>query len=310
VTAEAQAAAQGRRILLSALTLAIAVLAGLGAGAVLGLEGGARSLALPALAFQTFLTVGGIPRARDREAVRDGALLVVLHYTVATLPMAVVAVAVGLDEPLGFGLFLIAIAPPGALIPAFAARLEVDVRSVLVFCLLAYAVSLVVTPVVLFLVAGTTLGVSSIAVTVGVGLIGPSVLGRLLHDRIDRVSPVLRRRVVNTMVFLICLGLGGEMVDGIRAAGVGLGGIALVLLALTLRTFGSGWLTSLLAPRRLATEASLAGGFKNVALAAAVGGVLLGPVAALPGLLAFFVDTAYFVWLARKASARARRAVP
>jgi predicted Na+-dependent transporter len=300
-------AAQGRRILLSAVTLAVSVLGGLAIGAVLGLEGGARSLALPALALQTFITVGGIPRARDRAAVHDGVRLVVLHYTVATLPMAAVAALVGLDDPLGFGLFLIAIAPPGALLPAYAARLEVDVRSMLVFVLLAYAIALVLVPVLLFLVAGTTVGVSSIAVTVGVGLIGPAVLGRLLHDRIVRVSPAIRRRTVNTMVFLICLGLGGEMVDGIRAAGVGVGGLALVGVALTLRTFGSGWVNSVLAPRRLATEAALAGGFKNVALSAAVGGALLGPVAALPGLLCFFVDTAYFLWVARQANARVRR---
>jgi BASS family bile acid:Na+ symporter len=300
------AAEQARRIFMSAALLGATVLGGLAVGAAVGLEGGARSVALPALALQTFLTVGGIPRRRGSEAMREGLILVLLHYTVATLPLVAVALLIGLDEPLGFGFFLVAIAPPGALIPAFAARLEVDVRSVLVFCLAAYSIALVLTPAVLLLVAGTTVGVAGIATTMGAGLIAPSVLGRLVHERIVRVPLRVRRGIVNTTIFLICLGLGGELVDGLRQADVGAAGLVLVALVLTLRTFGSGWINGLLAPRGLSIEAALAGGFKNVALAATVGGALLGPVAAVPGLLAFFVDTAYFLYLARKRSAGVR----
>jgi hypothetical protein len=42
--------------------------------------------------------------------------------------------------------------------------------------------------------------------------------------------------------------------------------------------------------------------FKNIALAAAVGGSLSGPVAALPGLVAFPIESLYFLWLARRQS--------
>ena len=44
--------------------------------------------------------------------------------------------------------------------------------------------------------------------------------------------------------------------------------------------------------------------FKNVALAAAVGGSLAGSVAALPGLIGFPVEILYFLFLAQR---RARR---
>lgn len=305
-TQTAAAARERLRILMSAGGLAAAVIAGLAVGAVLGLEDGSRQLAIPALALQTFLTVGAIPRREGSSGLREGAILLALHYTVPTLPMVAVAAWVGLDEPLGLGFLLVAIAPPAALIPAFAARLEVDVRSVLVFCLAAYGLALVLTPAVLLLVVGTTIGVGGIASTVGIGLIVPSVLGRLAHARIVRVSETVRRRIVNATIFLITLGAGGELVRGLGSGEVSLIGIVAVAVVMTLRSFVGGWLTARIAPAELDIAARMAGGFKNVALAAAVGGVLLGPAAALPGLIGFLVDTAYFMWLAwRRAGERA-----
>jgi hypothetical protein len=68
---------------------------------------------------------------------------------------------------------------------------------------------------------------------------------------------------------------------------------------------GGAALAARLAPAGLRIEAPFAVAFKNVALAAAVGGSLLGAVAALPGLLGFPVEVLYFLFLARH---RARRA--
>ena len=310
MSAEAAAAGERRRILMSSGGLVAAVVAGLTLGGALGLESGSRLIAIPALALQTFLTVGAIPRREGSSGVRDGVILLALHYTVPTLPMLAVAVWVGLDEPLGLGFLLIAIAPPAALIPAFAARLEIDVRSVLAFCLAGYGLALVLVPAVLLAVVGTTVGVGGIASTVGVGLIAPAVLGRLLHERIVRVSETVRRRTVNGMVFLITLGAGGELVSGLGSGEVSLIGIVAVAAVVTVRSFGGGWLAARIAPAELDMEARMAGGFKNVALAAAVGGALLGPAAALPGLIGFLVDTAYFMWLAwRRAGERADEVV-
>ena len=301
-------ASEARRILLSSGGLVLAIFGGLVAGAGLGLEDGASRIGIPALALQTFLTVGGIPRRRGAAGVREGLVLTGLHYTVATLPLVAVAAIVGLREPIGFGLLLVAIAPPAALIPTFAARLEADVRSVLAFCLFAYAVGLVLTPLVLFLVAGSTVGIGAIATTAGVGFVAPTILGRLLHEQIVRVPAAWRRWIVNAAVFLICLGVGGELLGGIGAAGVGVVTVVLVSIAITGRSFLSGWLVTRVAPRDLAEEAPFAGGFKNVALAAAVGAVLGGPMAALPGLVAFVSETLYFIWLVlRKASSSSRR---
>ena len=179
-------------------------------------------------------------------------------------------------------------------------------RQVLVFCLAAYGLSLVLTPAVLLLVVGTTVGVGGIASTVGIGLVVPSVLGRLAHERIVRVSETLRRRLVNATVFLITLGAGGELVSGLSSGEVSLMGVLAAAAVVTARSFGGGWLAARIAPAELDMAARMAGGFKNVALAAAVGGALLGPAAALPGLIGFLVDTAYFMWLAwRRAGERA-----
>ena len=82
---------------------------------------------------------------------------------------------------------------------------------------------------------------------------------------------------------------------------MGLLEVALIMVVLIARTFGSGWVAARLAPRPLRAEAPFVG-FKNVALAAAVGGTLLGSTAALPGLMAFPVEAAYFFALARRSS--------
>ena len=63
------------------------------------------------------------------------------------------------------------------------------------------------------------------------------------------------------------------------------------------------------ARRTCGIEAPFAVAFKNVALAAAVGGSLLGSVAALPGLLGFPVEILYFLYLARRRAAARRESV-
>ena len=114
---------------------------------------------------------------------------------------------------------------------------------------------------------------------------------------------------MNCTVVMICFGLGG-----------GLYGRARRDRASALATLGSGGgragrplgrrrraRRAARARRICGTEAPFAVAFKNVALAAAVGGSLLGAVAALPGLLGFPVEILYFLCLARR---RARRGVP
>lgn len=297
-------APSARRILRAALWLAGATLSGLAAGALVRPAVGVALVSVPALGLQTLLTVGALPRLRGGAGLRGGLRLLALHHLVLSLPLAAGGLLLGVDAPLGFGFFVMGIAPVAALVPAYAEVLEVDVGSVLVFCLVAYGLALVAMPALLLAAAGSAVGLGPIAVTVGAGLVLPSVAGRALHPWIVRIPTSTRRVLVNACVFGITFGLGGELAEGARAAQVGGLGVALTLAVLGARTFGTGALARRLAPAALKPEAPLAGAFKNIALVAAVAGSLHGPAAALPAVLAFAFELGYFVWLARPRVAR------
>jgi len=232
--------------------------------------------------------------------LRPGLVLLGLHHSLASVPMAVVAIAIGLDEPIGFGLFLIAAAPPAALIPAYADVAEVPGADLLVFVLLAYGLALVLTPLLVYLAAGEVVGVGPIALTLGAGLIAPAVLARALHPSIARIPQRLRRAAVNCTVLVICFSLGGGIAEGLGSNEVGAVTLALTVAALATRSFGGAALAARLAPADLRSQAPLAVAFKNVALAAAVGGSLLGAAAALPGLIGFGVEILCFVFIVRR----------
>jgi len=254
---------------------------------------------LPALALQTGLIVGALPSVRETGAVRRGLTLVWLHHLCITLPLGAAAFVIGVHSPLGIGVFLMAAAPPAALVPTYAEAIDLDLRATLAFVFISYLSGLVLTPALLLVVAGTTAGTDSIIVTLGVGLILPSLAGRALHRPIGRIPQNIRRAASAFLVFLITLGLGADLVASISAGSVTPELIVVTLLVLTGRTLGTGSLAARLAPRELAYEARLAGGFKNIALAAAVAAQLFGPMAALPSLLGFPFEAGYFMFIAR-----------
>jgi hypothetical protein len=289
-----------RRIVVSALMLVGAVTLGLTLGAATSTEGATKALAVPALGLQTLLTVGALPRREEGVELRPGLQLLAMHHLIASLPMALVGIAIGIHEPLGFGLFMIAAAPPAALIPAYADVAEVPGRDLLVFVLLAYGVALVLTPALTYLAAGKVVGVGTIALTLTGGLIAPAILARVLHTQVVRIPQRVRRAIVSCTVVVICFGLGGGFRDGLDDASVTVFALVLVMAALAIRSFGGIWVAGRVAPAALREDAPFAVAFKNVALAAAVGGSLLGPVAALPGLLGFPVEILAFLWLARR----------
>jgi predicted Na+-dependent transporter len=276
------------------------MLSGLGVGAVLPSEIDLSWVTLPALALQTGVTVGALPSIRRTGGVRRGLALLGLHHLCMTLPLALAALIIGVETQLGFGVFLMAAAPPAALVPTYAEAIELDVPAVLAFVFIAYAGGLLITPALLLLVAGTTAGTESIVTTLAVGLILPSLAGRALHGVIGRIPERRRRLAVAAFVFLITLGLGGDLVTSVSSGSVTLSVLGVTLLVLTGRTLGTGWLAARFAPASLRMEARLAGGYKNIALAAAVAAQLAGPVAALPALLGFPFEGAYFVLLARR----------
>ena len=255
---------------------------------------------MPALALQTLLTVGALPRRERSVELRPGLILLGLHLGLASLPLALVALAIGLDDPLGFGLFMVAAAPPAALIPAYADVAEVPGGDLLVFVLLAYGLGLVLTPALVYLGAGELVGLGPIALTLGAGLVAPAVLARVLHPQIARIPQRVRRGLVNSTVVIICFGLGGGLLDSLGSADVNPLTLAVVLAALVLRSTAGAALGAWIAPPELEAEAPFAVAFKNVALAAATGGSLVGAVAALPGLLAFPVEILFFLFLAHR----------
>ena len=289
-----------RRIFGAALILVAAVLVGLGLGVAFSPPWSTRALAVPALALQTLLTVGALPRRERSAELRPGLILLGLHLGLASLPLALVALAIGLDDPLGFGLFMIAAAPPAALIPAYADVAEVPGGDLLVFVLLAYALALGLTPALVYLAAGELVGLGPIALTLGAGLVAPAVLARVLHPQIARIPQRVRRGLVNTSVLVICFGLGGGLFDGLDSAQLSALTLGVVVLALVARSAVGAAVATRIAPRDLKTEAPFSVAFKNVALAAAVGGSLSGAVAALPGLVAFPVEILYFLFLAQR----------
>jgi hypothetical protein len=283
-----------------ALLLVAAVALGLGLGAALSAPGSTRAIAVPALALQTLLTVGALPRRERAVDLRPGLILLGLHLALASLPMALVALAIGLGDPLGFGLFMIAAAPPAALIPAYADVAEVPGGDLLVFVLIAYALALVLTPALVYLAAGELVGLGAIALTLGVGLIAPAVLARTLHPQIARIPQRARRGMVNCTVVVICFGLGGGLFEGLDSIDATGPVLSVVVAALVARSVVGAAIAMRIAPAGLRAEAPFAVAFKNVALAAAVGGSLAGSVAALPGLIGFPVEILYFLFLAQR----------
>jgi BASS family bile acid:Na+ symporter len=290
-----------RRVLGGALVLAGAVGAGLSLGAAFSPPGLAGSLAVPALGVQTLMTVGALPRRDPAGALRPGLTLLALHLAIASAPMLALGIVIGLDDPIGLGLFLIGAAPPAALIPAFADVAEVRGGELLAFVLIAYGLALGLTPLLVLLAVGEAAGIGRIALTLCVGLIGPALLARVLHERIAAIPQRVRRGVVNGCVLAICFGLG----EAFAEIDAGIGTLALVAVALLVRAFGGAAIAARLAPRALRAEAPFAVAFKNVALAAAVGGSVASTEAAVPGLIGFLVETLCFLWLARRSARRA-----
>lgn len=289
-----------------ALFLSACLLGGLLVGAVLPLDLPVAALTIPALAVQTLITVGGLPPLRRSGAVRDGLVLLLVHHATLTVPLVVVALLVGVDTPIGFGIYVMAVAPPAAVTPAYAETAGVDARPVLAFCLTGYATGVLLTPALVGLVVVGAVDPGLIAYTLIGGLVLPTIAGRSLSRVIRRVPEGTRRALVGAALFVVTLGLGGGVVEGLRPGGLGVTSLLLVVAVVVGRTFGSGALAVLLSSAQRRDEAPFAGAFKNIALAAAVAAPLAGPVASIPALASFPAEAAYFLYVARRGGRSAR----
>jgi hypothetical protein len=281
--------------------LGSAILAGVIGGALLpAISTAVAGVAIPALGFQTLLTVGALPSLGGRGAAVRGLKLLGLHLATLTAPLAIAGVLLGLENPLGFGVFVMAVVPPAALVPTYAEAMKLDVGSAVAFCLTSYAIALVATPAALVAAAGSSLGRGAILSVLGVGLVAPTIAGRVLHRFLMKVPTGARQVLVAIAIFLITFSLGGDLLPALSADNVTVGGIGAIALLLVARTAGSGWIAGALSPANLASEGALAGGFKNIALSAGASAALMGSAAALPSLLAFPVEACYFMFLAQQ----------
>ena len=244
------------------LVLVAAVLVGLGLGAAFCRRAPRARSRCRRSACRRCSRSGRCP-ARARRRAAPGLILLGLHLALASLPLALVGLAIGLDDPLGFGLFLIAAAPPAALIPAYADVAEVPGGDLLVFVLIAYGLALVLTPALVYLAAGELVGLGPIALTLGAGLVAPAVLARALHPQIARIPQRVRRGCVNSTVVVICFGLGGGLFKGLGSDDFTMLTLGVVVVALVARSTAGAALATRIAPSDLKTEAPFAVAFRT-----------------------------------------------
>jgi predicted Na+-dependent transporter len=263
--------------------------------------------ALVAVFVQTLFAVGaliGPQPERVGSRLRRSVGMLLLHHGVTSLPLIGLGLVLGLDTPLGAGTFVLGAVPPAAGLPSFAAACGVPVHRVLPYCLLAYTVGLVATPLLVLVGLGSTEAVGRLVLTLVMGLIAPCVLARLGSRWLSRVDDRIAFGVVASSIAVLALGLGPSLG---QAVSEGAEHTELLLAAVAIaagRTaFGAG-ACALVAPRGQRRELALVGTYKNAALAAILALGSAGPLAALPALLSMFCEAAVLLLLGRVGVAR------
>jgi hypothetical protein len=236
----------------------------------------------------TLLTIGSLERKwhSSRSNYAMAFRLLIINLIAGSLLMAAVGLLLGPTTPAGMGFLLLAAVPVAAGIPAYAGALGVPAERLSVFALMSYAIALLVTPLLLAVILGSTATWAPLLLTVIGGLLAPIILGVLLSGPIGRIPPRPRRIVVVAALLLAMVGLG-NVLNPADLSSMDLGAPVLVVLLLALLRAPIGGLVGVALNRvtRQAptnVEASLAGGYKNGALAGAVAIAAGVPAAAVP----------------------------
>lgn len=276
----------------SAFALAMASVCGLLIGAAVPASEHLRQFALVSLFVQTMIAVGGLAEVRSEFSPGWAVRMLLKHHAVNSLPLMALGVVLGLDTWLGAGTYLLGAVPPAIALPSYAAACGGHVRPVIQFCVLGYAVGVVLTPLLVLGALGTTTGqVDSMVLTLTFGLVLPAVLGALGRPWLRRVPRGGSFAVVSVSVLVLMLGMGSELRG---AFSVGLTEPALLWAAATV-AFGRSLLGAVLGwawarNGLLRIESALAGGCKNAVLAAVIADSAVGTMAALPALLGLFAE--------------------
>lgn len=276
----------------SAYGLASASLGGLLVGATVPGLGGVGDVALAALFTQTTVTVGGLAESGAVVSARGWAWrMVLVHHLVTSLPLMLIGWALGLDTWLGAGTFLLGAVPPAAALPSYAAALDGRVRPLVRFCLLGYAVGVVITPALAMGFLGTSGRADTMLRVLLIGLVLPWIVGALCSPVLKQVPRGVSLGVVSGSALVLMVGMGAQLRTAVEA---GLDAPWLLVAAGVValgRCVGGGMLGWLCRPRGgLRLEAALAGGGKNAVLAAVLAEQALGGLAVLPALLGLVAD--------------------
>jgi predicted Na+-dependent transporter len=293
-----------------AYSLASASLGGLLVGATVPGLDVMGSLALPALFVQTTVTVGGLAESGAVVAARGWAWrMVLVHHLVTSVPLMLIGCAIGLHTWLGAGTFLLGAVPPAAALPSYAAALGGQVKPLVRFCLLGYAVGLVATPALAMGFLGTDGRAETLLRVLVVGLVLPWIVGAVSAPVLSKVPRGISMGAVSGSALVLMVGMGAHLRTGVEAGletPVLLAAAAVVALG---RCLGGGVLAWCCRPRGgLRLEAALAGGGKNAVLAAVLADQALGGRAALPALLGLVIDGLVLGILGAFAVRGARRA--
>lgn len=250
-----------------------------------------RQFALVSLFVQTMIAVGGLAEARSEFSPRWALQMLLKHHAINSLPLMVLGAVLGLDTWLGAGTYLLGAVPPAIALPSYAAACGGHVRPIIQFCVLGYAVGVLLTPLLVLTALGTTGRVDSMVLTLLFGLVLPAILGALGRPWLGRVPRVASFTVVSVSVLVLMLGMGSELRDAFTTGlqePVLLGAAAGVAFGRCLWGALLGWAWA--RDGVLRVESALAGGCKNAVLAAVIADSAVGTMAALPALLGLFAE--------------------
>ncbi|MGH3384770.1 MAG: hypothetical protein ACRDO1_09355 [Nocardioidaceae bacterium] len=275
----------------AALALALASVGGLLVGAAVPSAEHLRQFALVSLFVQTMIAVGGLAEAHSDVAAGWPLRMFLTHHAVSSIPLMALGVVLGLGTPLGAGTFLLGAVPPAVALPSYAAACAGRVRPVVQFCILSYAVGIVLTPLLVLVALGTTGRIGSMVLTLLFGLMLPATLGTLTGRWLRRVPQGASFAIIAASVSVLMLGMGSELRLAYEVAleqPSQLWIAALIGVGRCLWGASLGWVVG--RGGSLQVESALAGGCKNAVLAAVIAHAAVGSLAALPALLGLFAE--------------------
>ncbi len=194
-----------------ALLIVAASLAGLLGGAAIPAAEHLRTLALPALFLQTMIAVGALAQARTTGPKAWAARTLVVHHVGVSLPLVVLGLALGLDTALGAGTYVLGAVPPAAGLPSYAASAGAQVRPVVRFCLLGYAIGVVATPGLVLAGLGSGTTTRPIVLTLLFGLILPAAIGTAAHPWLRQLPSRTSFGIVAVTVLTLTLSIGPNL---------------------------------------------------------------------------------------------------